>query len=142
MLDTPAGRQRVRTAAKVELARLGWSLQELINRSGLDRKTVKAFLDGDRWPQAEKRSKIEAAFGWKPGTISRLLDGLEVPGVGAGTQDADYVAAPGDLVEQDVSNAAVLAEVRAMREDLNAVSRRVARLESRPEPMGGADGSS
>jgi hypothetical protein len=38
--------------------------------SGLDRKTVTAFLEGPRWPQAEKRSPIEAAFGWEPGTIS------------------------------------------------------------------------
>jgi hypothetical protein len=63
--------------------------------------------------------------------------GMDVGGL---DEDPDHVAASGDLADQDVSNAAVLAEVRAMREDVNALSERVARIESRPEPLGGPDG--
>jgi len=60
--------------------------------------------------------------------------------VGGDTQDAGYVTAPGATVESDVTNVEVLQELRAMREDVNALSRRVARLESTSEPLGGADG--
>jgi hypothetical protein len=137
MLNKEEGRRRVRVAVTAEMGRLGWNIQDLINASGLDRKTVSSFLEGERWPQMSKRSRIEAALGWQPGTMAGILEGA----VGGGTQDADYVAAPGERTDQAVTNEQVLAELRAMREDVNALSRRVARIESDPEPVGGADGS-
>lgn len=49
----------------------------LRKKSGVDPKTLKALLNGDRWPQEETRSRIEISLGWEFGSIQDLLDGRE-----------------------------------------------------------------
>lgn len=141
MLDKEEARSRVRADVVAAMSDLRWNLQDLIDRAGVDRKTLKAFIDGDRWPQMGTLGRIEGALGWEPGRIAGMLRGDLQTTVGGPTQDDAYVAAPGEAAPQNVSNADVLAEVRAMREDVNALSRRVARIESGAEPVGGSDGS-
>jgi hypothetical protein len=63
--------------------------------------------------------------------------GMDVGGL---DEDPGHVAAPGDLADEHTMEGVVLAEVRAMREDVKALSSRVERLESRAEPVGGSDG--
>lgn len=118
--------------------------------AGIDLGTVGSFLRGETWPKLGVQGKIEKALGWPSGSIRQIGNGAKPEDVGAFVQDPGYVAAPGDLEEQSVTNEQVLSELRAirgdlrgiqdMREDLNALSRRVARLESGAEPLGGLDG--
>lgn len=124
----------------------------LVAQTGVDPGTIGDFLNGKRWPKVGNQGKIEKALGWPAGAIRQMGYGGDPPTVGGANEDPDRVAAQqGALVEQDVSNAFVLAEVRAMRSDLEGVERRldrridglserVARVESRPEPLGGPDG--
>jgi hypothetical protein len=133
-------RGRVRLAVQAEMAARGWNVQDLMTASRLDRKTITTFLEGERWPQTKTLGAIEKAVGWWPGSISAMLAGHSAPPVGGATQDADYVAAPGERVEPGAHDDEVLAELRAMREDINALSRRVARVESGTEPLGGTGG--
>lgn len=116
-------------------------------RYGVKAAAEAANISRDTWTKIEKGQSVHDVK--RAAALELLgLDDRGEPVVGGGTEDDDHVAAgSGDLVDQDVSNAEVLAEVRGMRRDLNelredhnALSRRVAGLESRPEPMGGADG--
>jgi hypothetical protein len=133
-------RRRVRVAAARQMGLLGFNIQDLMAAAKLDRKTVTSFLNGQRWPHLPTLKKLEEGLEWPAGSIATMLEGAPAPVVGGDLEDRGYVAAPGDLVDQDVSNAELLAELRAVREDVNALSRRVARIESGPEPVGGADG--
>jgi hypothetical protein len=135
------GQRRASHAVVAWLAHHERNTTWLVRQTQADPGTIGDFLNGVRWPKFKTQGRIEKALGWADGTLTAIADGADAPGVGGGTQDADYVAAPGDLVDQAVTNEQVLAELRAMREDVNALSRRVARIESDPEPVGGADGS-
>lgn len=150
MTDKAQGRARVRVVARAVMSNHGWNIQDVINRSAdiddegpLDRKTIQTFLEGTRWPQQRTLGRIEKALGCPPGEFARVFEDQDwtVSDVGGLTEDADYVAAPGERVEPGTHDDQVLTELRAMREDINALSRRVARIESNPEPVGGADGA-
>lgn len=102
-------------------------------------------------PESDALVAAGYTYGHSLRSIERIHD--ERP-VGGGGEDPGYVAAPGEAVEQSVTDKQVLEQLRAirnhldelsagqgeLREDVNALSRRVARIESAAEPMGGLDG--
>jgi hypothetical protein len=118
---------------RVRAARLDqrWDVKGAAGAAGVARDTWKRVEEGLS-VRDTSRAKVLAFLG---------LDdrGFPLP-VGGAAEDADYVAAPGERVEPGTHDDQVLTELRAMREDINALSRRVARIESNPEPVGGADG--
>ena len=48
---------------------------QLIDRAGIDAKTLQKLEAGERWPQEKTRRKIEPVLRWKPGGIDVLKDG-------------------------------------------------------------------
>lgn len=87
MLDKAEARRRVRIAVKAEMGARGWNIQQLIDESGLDRSTLGDFLEGKRWPQSRTLGAIERALGWQAGWIATVLEGGDIPAVGAVEQD-------------------------------------------------------
>ncbi len=97
----------------------------LVDATSSDPGTIGDFLNGHRWPKVGTQGRIEKALGWPPGSIRQIGNGSDPEAVGALLQDADYVAAPGDdHGEQEVTNAQLLAEMRAMREAIERLANR------------------
>lgn len=73
------GRSQAEVGALVDQRRKhrGMSEAQLRVAAGVDRKTLRALLDGSRWPQEETRMRVEAVLGWVAGAIQDLKDGLE-----------------------------------------------------------------
>lgn len=71
-------RAAVGVLVRQRMKELGLTEAALRKKSGVDPKTLKALLHGDRWPQEETRSRIEISLGWEFGSIQDLLDGRDV----------------------------------------------------------------
>lgn len=56
----------------VDLAAPGNRTKWCTNVAGIDPKTLRSFLRGDRWPGSQTRLDIERALGWEPGWISAM----------------------------------------------------------------------
>lgn len=77
------GRSQAEVGALVDQRRKhrGMSEAQLRDVADVDRKTLRALLDGTRWPQEETRMRVEAALGWVAGSIQDLRDGREAVGL-------------------------------------------------------------
>lgn len=75
-MATQAGKKLARRAVLSELSNLDLTPVRLSELSGLDYGTVGDFLAGRRWPQINTLGKIDAALGWKPGSLASLAAGL------------------------------------------------------------------
>ena len=109
--------------------------------------TGRQLLGGGQWTPA--RPRRETLIAMATAVQADVAEVLTAAGMDVGPldEDAGYVAAPGDHEQSAITNEQLLIEIRAvrrdlsdMREDHNALSRRVARIESSPEPLGGPDG--
>lgn len=128
----------------------------LAETAGIDPGTVGDFLNEQRWPKNTTLGKIDAALGWQVGTIRQLAAGAQVDivwgeaagigldrSVGGDAHDADdrsYVSAPGERVEQRITNEDLLREILRSRAEYDQIraavrdlSGRVDRLEQ-PDP--------
>lgn len=76
-MDRP-GQDAARNAATVEMAARGWETIDLARAAGIDPGTAGDFLNGTRWPRLTSLSKIETAFGWDLGKLTRLAAGSDV----------------------------------------------------------------
>lgn len=127
-----ADQQRATQAVAAWLAAHGRNNAWLVAKTGLDSGTVGDFLNGKRWPKIGNQGKVERALGWEPGTIRAVANGDPPPPVGGDDQDASYVAAPGDRVDDpnNITMADLMSEIRAVRRELDEIKRR--RGEPRP----------
>ncbi len=91
----------------------------LVAATGADPATIGDFLSGSRWPKLGNQGKIEKAIGWDAGTLNAVSRGGPTPDV---TLD-QYVAAPGELEDESVSNADILKAIREMRADIAELKR-------------------
>lgn len=74
--------------------------------------------------------KLDRGLRWEPGSAQRVWRGAgEAVPVGAPTEDASYVAAPGERVEGGDADSEVLREIRAVREDQRRMLERLEKLE-------------
>ena len=78
MSDQAAGRDEARAQVRHSVNALGWTKADLSRRARVDIGTVSDFLDGDRWPQASTRLKLEEALGWPPGAIAAIAEGRSI----------------------------------------------------------------
>lgn len=140
MPQTPSQQRAADTVAKW-LAANEKNPAWLVDATGADPGTIGDFLNGLRWPKLGTQGKIEKALGWPSGCIRQIGNGSDPEVVGAVVQDPGYVAAPGDRSSEGSTDDEVLREVRAMRGEVRELSERVARLESRPEPLGSSRSS-
>jgi hypothetical protein len=76
---TEAERRRARDYALHRLGELQHDDAWLVAVTGLDRQTVKDFLDGKRWPWPAKRGAIENALRLPPGTLDLAARGAVRP---------------------------------------------------------------
>lgn len=112
----------------------------LIDQTGLDPGTVGDFLNAARWPKVSSQGKIEKALGWPAGSICQIGHGADPGAVGAVVETPGYVASPGLLLEESITNAELYRLMLAMRAGSDRIeaavadlSRRVADLEQ-PRP--------
>ncbi len=94
----------------------------LVDETKADPGTIGDFLNGSRWPKLGTQGRIERALGWRAGTIRQIGNGADPDElgatVGAEPQDESYVAAPGDRVEGEVSNAELMKAILEMKRDI------------------------
>lgn len=137
--------------------------------AGVARGTWEAVENGRR-VRPFSLAAIEEALDWEPGHAQQIINGevggpvINIEGdfrefikdkfpevlnsfdrftasVGPSPQDDSYVASPGAKVESEVSDAEVLREIRAMRNEVRELSVRMAFLEQRgPQSLGGSSG--
>jgi hypothetical protein len=132
-----ANQRRASDAVARWLAERNRNIAWLAEAAKADPGTIGDFLAGARWPKISTQGRIEKALGWPSGTIRQIGYGEDGPlgilglGVGGATQDASYVASPGERVTGGAPENEVLSEVRAMREEQRRMSERLARVEER-----------
>ena len=80
-----AGRRRAGEYLAGQASRHGWSVARLALEAGLDPQTVRALIEGERWPWAIKRQAMEQAVGLEVGTLELVARGL------LGDEDVDPV---------------------------------------------------
>ncbi|MGD9961636.1 helix-turn-helix domain-containing protein [Nocardioides sp.] len=107
--------QRV-AAARVEKR---WSVETAARRAEISRTTWNR-VEAGLGVQDVKRAAVLGVLG---------LDSQGLPIGVAGRSDGAFVSAPGDRVPAGGSSEDVLRAIRAMQEDLRAMSERLARLE-------------
>lgn len=92
--------------------------KDLAQRADLDVQTLASLLDGQRWPQAKTRGRIEAALGWEPGSIAMLRQGMPVQRITVRGDDAttELSAVLGGLTPRD--QAVLMAVVKATAQTL------------------------
>lgn len=115
---------------KARRAHMDWTQLDVYARGGPSNSKLTEIEDA-RPPSPSRATmrKLDVGLGWVAGSTKACLAGGE-PTVGGDPQDADYVSSPGPRVEPGVSDAEVLAEVRAMRERLEALERRLSQSDS------------
>ena len=69
--DEDAARREVVLA----MSRMELGPTDLARKSGVDVKTVRSLLNGDRWPQQAKRSKIERTLGLPANALEDIAEG-------------------------------------------------------------------
>jgi transcriptional regulator with XRE-family HTH domain len=110
-------------AYAVRAARLanGWSKEEAARRAGVSSITWKRVED-DLPVQEHKLNAIGEALGWGPGRAFQLKGQrqLELPDVHAFVRDGG-----GDLAGAGVTNEDLFRELVALREEVNALKRKV-----------------
>jgi transcriptional regulator with XRE-family HTH domain len=90
-------------AVDAALAARGWTASDLMRETGLDPGTVGDFLNGQRWPQAPTRGKIEKALGWPYGRIKQIADGIDVDDDEVSTSHMTTAADIAELLANDPS---------------------------------------
>lgn len=70
-------RRRVARYVASRRGALGLSQEELAAQARVDTKTIYNLESGERWPQAQTRSRIEAALGWLDGDLVHIAEGGE-----------------------------------------------------------------
>jgi transcriptional regulator with XRE-family HTH domain len=76
---TPEERRRAGGAVAERMQELGLTAVQLAAKAGLDPSTVRAVLDGRRWPTERTRSRLAAALGWEVGEVARRALSGHVP---------------------------------------------------------------
>lgn len=124
-------------------------------------KVARGELDIDL-PRGDVLRKIEDAAKWKRGSARALFEsGAEPVPVGGGDQDVTYVSAPGSRVEGGITPEDLMREIvrsrseydqqlaalreelrRELRDAVQPLSERVARIEGGTEPVDGPGGAS
>lgn len=74
-MSTSQGRAEARQCASDRMSDLRMNASDVARLSGVDVKTVRSFLDGERWPQQKSRAAISEALTWPANMIDRLADG-------------------------------------------------------------------
>lgn len=124
---------------RVAVEASGLTRKDFAEKIGIDPGTLADFIEGKRWAQGPKRTKMEDGIGWPAGTISRLERGETLAGILQGQPDAAAFVtklgadspgldeAPGLVAELD----RVKQEVRELRQDVSSVAAAVERIERR-----------
>lgn len=143
MPQTP-NQQRAADAVAAWLARHHRNPAWLVDAAKADPGTINDFLGQQRWPKLGTQGRIENALGWPAGVIRQIGNGADVlddlletepaATVGGDPQDPGYVTAPGERIEAGVGDDEVLANIRAMREDMRAMREAIERLADRDQP--------
>jgi len=137
--------QRAANAVASWLAKHHKNHAWLVDAAKADPGTISDFLSHERWPKLGTQGRIEDSLGWPAGIIRQIGNGAEVDidaliatspptPVGGPTQDAGYVASPGERVEGGATNDEVLAGIREMRDDMRALREAIERLADTREP--------
>lgn len=73
MAEDEAQQRRKRAGAAVgtRLDELHESAASLARRAGVDPKTIRGLINGETWPTAKTRGRIEKALDWPGGTLIR-----------------------------------------------------------------------
>lgn len=96
-MEEDEGRAAARKMVETEMAKKGISRTELAKLTDLDPKTVRAFLDGTRWPLLASLRKISSALGWLPDEIEHMVESGEHRGT------ATYKAMSGEEYQKILS---------------------------------------
>lgn len=100
---TDGGRERARANTKrlMRLVEPPLTPAALARRSDIDVKTVRAFLEGDRWPHIDTLAKLDRGLGQAEGTIEAWAAGEEFVAPPPRVDSrSDAQPAPGRLLEE------------------------------------------
>jgi hypothetical protein len=67
-----SGREAARRAVAFQMQSKSLSRAALAAEAKVDPKTLRSFLDGERWPQSKTRADISVAIGWLPDEIDYI----------------------------------------------------------------------
>lgn len=68
---TPEGRARAGRAVEQRIARMGKTITSAAREAGIDARTLRSFVRGQRWPTAAVRSRLCRVLDWPDGEIVR-----------------------------------------------------------------------
>ncbi len=71
---TPEQRQRASLAVRARMNELSLTVPKLASVAGVSQATVRALLDGSRWPRDATRQQIARGLRWPPGELARRAD--------------------------------------------------------------------
>lgn len=66
------GRDGARDAVRAAMADREVEVAEVSRATRLDPGTIADFLNGSRWPRNASLAKLDAYFGWEPGTLANM----------------------------------------------------------------------
>lgn len=73
---TPEQRQRAGRAVALRISDMGTTVTAVARAAGVAPNTVRAFMNGERWPHRDTRCRLNEALGWPEGEIQRRgIDG-------------------------------------------------------------------
>lgn len=68
---TPEERERAGRVITDRITELGSTVTHIAHKAGLDPRTLRAVISGQRWPRDETRARINAALDWPEGEVTR-----------------------------------------------------------------------
>lgn len=74
-MTTTEGQARARRTAQDRMSDLKMNLADVAREAGVDVKSARSFLQGERWPQKKTRAAISLALGWPANFVDRLAEG-------------------------------------------------------------------
>ncbi len=99
------------TAVRARLTLLDMTQGQLATEAHLSLRTIETFLSGTYWPKPATRASIEAALGWRQGTLHELAYGATT---GSGVVYSVNLADGWDANLNDVAKAEIHAQVIAL----------------------------
>lgn len=91
---------------------MGWTQKQLAERSGVTERSISSFENGDTWPRAGTRAKLEKALGISAGYLSNYAEGPT-----SSVAESEFTKRFGHLLDGKMPEAQTV--INAFSEDLD-----------------------
>lgn len=131
-MTTTEGRLAARQCVQDRMSDLRMNLADLARRSGVDVKTIRSFLEGERWPQKKSRAAISDGLSWPSTFIDRIAEGTLDPDFALGHVLVDGKHGPIPSVADGIA-----LRLNGIDRQIDALWGRVDELEQQLQQLGG-----